>query len=65
MVKFISDNGGEYISCVFKEYLAEAGIKHETSTPYCPEQKQNETTRLSQKVSRVCCILEDLISISG
>jgi transposase InsO family protein len=36
MVKFRGDNGGEYISCAFKEYLAKARIKHETNTPYCP-----------------------------
>jgi len=39
MVKFRSDNGGEYVSCAFKEYLVEAKIKHETSTSYCPWKK--------------------------
>jgi transposase InsO family protein len=38
MVNFKSDNGGEYINCAFKEHLTEARIKHETSTPYYPQQ---------------------------
>ncbi len=38
MVKFKSDNGGEYISYAFKEYLAKAKIKHETNTFYYPQQ---------------------------
>jgi transposase InsO family protein len=42
MVKFRSDNGGEYISDAFKEYLAEAKIKHETSTFYYPQQNNKE-----------------------
>jgi len=44
MVKFRSDNGGEYISYAFKEYLAEAKIKHETSTFYYLQQN-NKTKR--------------------
>jgi len=35
MVKFKNDNGGQYISYAFKEYLAKAKIKHKTSTYYC------------------------------
>ncbi len=38
MVKFKSDNGSEYMSCAFKEHLTEVKIKHETNTPYCPQQ---------------------------
>jgi transposase InsO family protein len=38
IVKFKSDNGGEYISCAFKKHLTEAKIKHEISTPYYPQQ---------------------------
>jgi hypothetical protein len=36
MVKFKSDNGGEYISCAFKEYLVKTRIKHKTSIFYYP-----------------------------
>jgi len=46
MVKFRSENGGEYISYAFKEYFAEAKIKHETSIFYYLQQnnKQNKAT---------------------
>ena len=33
-----SDNGGEYCSHAFAEYLKEQGIKHETTVPYNPAQ---------------------------
>jgi transposase InsO family protein len=54
MVKFKSDNGGEYINCAFKEHLTEARIKHETSTPYYPQQngKAKRNNEQSQKISR-------------
>jgi hypothetical protein len=42
VVKFKSDTSGEYVSCAFKEYLSEARIKHETSTPYCRERNDKE-----------------------
>ena len=33
-----SDNGGEYISKEFKDYLKSKGIHHELTVPYSPEQ---------------------------
>jgi transposase InsO family protein len=33
-----SDNGGEYFSNAFEEWLKERGIKHESSAPKTPEQ---------------------------
>jgi transposase InsO family protein len=33
-----TDNGGESMSGEFLQYLAKEGIKHETSTPYTPQQ---------------------------
>lgn len=33
-----SDNGGEYTSGEFEDWLADNGIKHETSAPHTPEQ---------------------------
>jgi hypothetical protein len=33
-----SDNGGEYCSKAFDEYLKAKGITHQTTVPYCPEQ---------------------------
>ena len=34
-----TDNGGEYMSSDFEEYLRKRGIKHETSVAHCPQQK--------------------------
>lgn len=33
-----TDNGGEYVSKEFEEYLKTKGIHHETTVPYTPEQ---------------------------
>ena len=33
-----SDNGGEYGSNEFQDWLAKSGIRHETSAPYTPQQ---------------------------
>jgi transposase InsO family protein len=33
-----SDNGGEYVSQAFQEFLKTHGIVHQTSTPYTPQQ---------------------------
>ena len=33
-----SDNGGEYLSGEFKEYLEHKGVHHELTVPYSPEQ---------------------------
>jgi len=33
-----SDNGGEYISEAFREYLKMTGISHQTTVPYSPQQ---------------------------
>jgi len=33
-----SDNGGEYLSNTFKQYLSDEGIKHELTVPYTPQQ---------------------------
>jgi len=35
-----SDNGGEYTSKEFKDYLASKGIKHQLSIPRRPEQNE-------------------------
>ena len=36
--KFRTDNGGEYTSNEFEEYLKKDGVKHETSVPKTPQQ---------------------------
>ena len=33
-----SDNGGEYLSAEFTEWLLKSGVRHETSAPYTPQQ---------------------------
>ena len=33
-----TDNGGEYVSAEFEQYLKEHGIIHEVTTPYTPQQ---------------------------
>ena len=33
-----TDNGGEYVSAQFEQYLKEHGITHEVTTPYTPQQ---------------------------
>lgn len=33
-----SDNGGEYLSAEFKNFLSEHGIKHQLTVPYTPQQ---------------------------
>ena len=35
-----SDNGGEYTSHTFKQYLAQHGITQQTSCPYTPQQNR-------------------------
>ena len=33
-----TDNGGEYLSSAFQNYLKEKGIRHELTVPHCPQQ---------------------------
>ena len=33
-----TDNGGEYVSTEFKDYLKQRGIKQELTVPYSPQQ---------------------------
>ena len=36
--KLRTDNGSEYLSKKFQDYLSIKGIRHELTVPYCPEQ---------------------------
>lgn len=45
-----TDNGGEYVSNEFKEYLKRKGIRHETSVPYTPEQNG-----VAERLNRTLC----------
>ena len=54
--RFRSDNGGEYTSHQFRDYLAEHGIRHETPPPYSPQ-----SNGVAERVNRT--IVEGLISL--
>ena len=46
-----NDNGGEYLSTDFRQYLKSAGIHHELTVPHSPQQngvaeRMNRTLRL-------------------
>ena len=64
-----SDNGGEYTSREFEEWLAEQGIRHETSAPYSPQQvnqKQNPSASSKSNLSyiysyRMACLNEQIV----
>ena len=45
-----SDNGGEYMSHEFREYLKQKGIRHETSVPHTPEQNG-----VAERLNRTLC----------
>ena len=45
-----SDNGGEYMSREFREYLKQKGIRHETSVPHTPEQNG-----VAERLNRTLC----------
>lgn len=53
VVKIRSDNGGEYISNKFKEYLSDHGIHHQFTVAYAPQ--QNGVGRMNRS-------LKDLVS---
>jgi hypothetical protein len=54
-----SDNGGEYNSGEFKDYLERAGIKHEYTNPHTPEQN-GVSERLNRTIAaKVRCMLRE------
>ena len=53
-----SDNGGEYTSRIFKQYLSEKGIRHKRTVPYTPMQN-GVVERISQMIQeRVMAMLQ-------
>ncbi len=38
VIKLRTDNGGEYMSAEFEEYLRSKGIQHELTVAYTPQQ---------------------------
>ena len=47
-----TDNGGEYKSFVFEEYLKKNGIRHEVSTPHTPQQN-GVSERLNRSLQEI------------
>lgn len=54
-----TDNGGEYISGKFKQYLSQHGIKHEATVPKNPEQNGTAEKMNSTLLESVRSILAD------
>lgn len=52
-----SDNGKEYCNKDFSDFLAASGIKHQTSTPYTPEQNGVAERMNLTLVERAKCML--------
>ncbi|KAG6456369.1 hypothetical protein O3G_MSEX009690 [Manduca sexta] len=52
-----SDNGKEFCNKEFSDYLAVSGIKHQTSTPYTPEQNGLSERMNRTLVERAKCML--------
>lgn len=52
-----SDNGKEYCNREFSDFLAASGIKHQTSTPYTPEQNGLAERMNRTLVERAKCML--------
>ena len=47
IMKLRTDNGGEYMSKEFQEYLAVKGIEHQLTVPYSPQQN-----RVAERLNR-------------
>lgn len=54
-----TDNGTEYCNKDFSKYLADSGIKHQTTTPYTPEQNGLSERKNRTLVERAKCMLSD------
>ena len=54
-----TDNGGEYCSNVFQNFLISSGIKHEKTIPYTPEQNSVAERLNRTLIESVRCMLSD------
>ncbi|KAJ0179561.1 hypothetical protein K1T71_005273 [Dendrolimus kikuchii] len=54
-----TDNGKEYCNKIFLKFLSDNGIKHQTSTPYTPEQNGLAERMNRTLVERARCMLFD------
>ena len=51
-----SDNGGEYTSRAFKQYLSEKGIMHQKTVPYTPMQN-GVAERINRTIQEIVTIM--------
>jgi hypothetical protein len=62
--EFRSDNGTEYTSNAFRQYLKDNGIKHNTSVEYCPQSNGKAEGLNRTLIERArCMILEANVSL--
>ena len=63
-----TDNGGEYISSEFQEYLKAQGIHHEMTVPHTPQQNgvaERKKIGPSLKQLEVCCLMLSCQTCTG
>ncbi|KAG7311034.1 hypothetical protein JYU34_003892, partial [Plutella xylostella] len=54
-----SDNGGEYMSNQFQEYLKSSGIKHQTTVPHCSQQNGVAERANRTIMDKARCMLQE------
>lgn len=54
-----SDNGTEYVNENFQNYLAEQGIKHETTVLYSPQQNGIAERTNRSIIEKTRCLLQE------
>lgn len=54
-----SDNGNEYTSAKFNSFCEEAGIEHQLTTPYTPEQNGVSERRNRSVMEMAICMLDE------
>ncbi|KAG7303823.1 hypothetical protein JYU34_010719 [Plutella xylostella] len=54
-----SDNGGEYVSSQFREFLKKHGIRHQTTIPHSPQQNGVAERANRTIVEKARCMLQD------
>jgi Integrase core domain/GAG-pre-integrase domain len=56
---FHTDNGGEFITKVWRKFMKDRGICHETTSPYTPEQNSDAERQNRSIFDCVCTVLID------
>ena len=55
-----SDNGNEYTSTKFNQFCEEAGIEHQLTAPYTPEQNGVSERRNKTVMEMARCMLHEM-----